>query len=242
MSARTVLTILTYVDRNRPEGVRRRLPDALASLRRTSYRDPVVIVDDGSTCAEHLRYLDELAAEDRYELIRRQANGGISRAKNTCLRAIAQRDVDVGFLAEDDILFHEGWHEAYIAAMRRSAIQHFSWNPAGPYDRVVACNGSLVTATCGIVGLLLTCTREVLARVGGFKILPHRYGYEHIQWTYRNILAGFAPFPCDLVDSQRFIERNTLPSSVSEAEAEAGTAQNRPEGFVIDRLIEAFEE
>lgn len=241
MSARTALTILTYVDRHRPEGVRRRLPDAIASLRRTSYGDPVTIVDDGSTCAEHLSYLSELAAEG-YEVVRRPTNGGISRAKNTCLRALAQREADVGFLAEDDILFHEGWNEAYLAAMRRSAIQHFSWNPASPYDRVVACNGSLVTATCGMVGVLLTCTREILARVGGFKILPHRYGYEHVQWTYRNILAGFAPFPCDIVESQRFIERNTLPSSVSEAEAEAGANQNRPGGYVIDRLFEALEE
>lgn len=242
MNTRTALAILTYVDRDRPAEVRRRLPDAIASLRRTSYRDPVFIVDDGSSCPRHLRYLDELADDGRYEVIRRGSNGGISRAKNTCLRSFAERGVDVAFLAEDDILFHEGWNDAYLAAMQRSAIQHFSWYPANSHDRVVACNGCLVTATSGLLGLLLTCTREILARVGGFKVLPHRYGYEHIQWTYRNILAGFAPFPCDIVESQRFIECNALPSSVAEAEIQAGAAQNRPGGYVIENLFEAFEE
>jgi hypothetical protein len=242
MKSRTALAILTYVDRHRPDDVRRRLPEALASLHRTNYRDPVFIVDDGSTCARHLQYLDELAADGRYQVVRRERNGGISRAKNTCLRCIAGCDVDVGFLAEDDILFREGWHDAYVAAVRRSAIQHFSWYPTSEQERVVACNGLLVRSTSGLLGLLMAFTREVLARVGGFKILPHRYGYEHIQWTYRTIVGGLAPFPCDLVESQRFIECNTLPSSICEEEIRAGAAQNRPGGYVIERLFEAFEE
>lgn len=242
MSTRTALTILTYVDRNRPNEVRQRLPEAIASLERTSYRDPVFIVDDASTCAAHLGYLDELATRGRYQVVRRSSNGGISRAKNTCLRMIVQCGAAVGFLAEDDILFREGWHEGYLAAMRESAIQHFSWYPSNPQDPVVACNGRLITATSGLLGLFMTCTREVLARVGGFKILPHRYGYEHIQWTYRNILAGFAPFACDIAQSHRLIERNTRPSSVDDEEIKKGAIDNRPGGHAIDRLFEPLEE
>jgi glycosyltransferase involved in cell wall biosynthesis len=242
VSTHTALAILTYVDAARPASIGRRLRDAIASLERTSYRDPVLVVDDGSSCAEHLRYLDSLARDGRYEVIRRRANGGISRAKNTCLRAIAERDVEIGFLAEDDILFREGWDQAYAQAMSQSGVQHFSWYLPDAGNRVVACNGSLVTATSGLLGLLLTCTRDVLARVGGFKILPRRYGYEHIQWTYRNILAGFAPFPADIADSSRFIERNSHPSSVDHAEMQAGITDNWQPGFVIERLLEPLEE
>jgi glycosyltransferase involved in cell wall biosynthesis len=195
MSRRTALVILSYVDRNRPPAVRQRLRDAIESLNRTSYQDPVFIVDDGSNCDEHLRYLDELAASGRFVVVRRQSNGGISRAKNTGLRILAESRVEIGFLAEDDILFHEGWDEAYSTAMKQSGIQHFSWYEHHPDDNVVACNGCLVTYTSGLLGLLLTMTPQVLAQIGGFKVLPHRYGYEHIQWTYRNILGGVCPFP-----------------------------------------------
>ncbi|MEI8017950.1 MAG: glycosyltransferase family A protein [Schlesneria sp.] len=242
MSASTSLVILTYVDSQRPIAVRQRLPDAIASLEQTSYRGPVMIVDDGSTCDQHIRFLDHLATSGRYDVIRRPVNGGISRAKNTCLRLLAECDADIGFLAEDDIIFHEGWDEAYVTAMHRSGIQHFSWYVHNPYDQLVACNGTLVSASSGLLGLLLTMTREVLAKVGGFKILPHRYGYEHIQWTYRNVLAGLAPFPCDIVESRRYIGRNVLPSSVDEIEVQIGTEVNRPSGYVIERLFEPFEE
>jgi glycosyltransferase involved in cell wall biosynthesis len=236
------MTILTYVDHARPPVVGRRLRDAIVSLERTSYRDRVFVVDDGSSCAEHLRYLDSLARDGRYKVIRRPANGGISRAKNTCQRVIAEQKVEIGFLAEDDILFHEGWHDAYIDAMRRSGVQHFSWYLPDPDNCVVACNGCLVTATSGVLGLLLTFTPNVLARVGGFKILPRRWGYEHVQWTQRIVLAGFAPFAADIADSGRFIERNTHPSSVDDAEMQAGLTENLQPGFEIDRLHEPLEE
>ena len=242
MRARTAPSILTYVDRARPPSVRDRLRHAVASLERTSYADPVIIVDDGSSCESHLSYLDQLERAGRYQVIKRPKNGGISRARNTCLRALAGRDFEIGFMAEDDIVFHEGWDLAYVTAIRRSGIHHFSWYLDEPADPVLACNGFLVKTTSGLLGLLLTLTPQVLATVGGFKVLPHRYGYEHIQWTYRNILAGLAPFPCDIVDSHRYIERNTLPSSCDPLEVQAGSEINRPGGYVIDRLFEPFEE
>ncbi len=242
MSVSTSLVILTYVDSRRPTAVRQRLPDAITSLEQTSYRGPVIIVDDGSSCEQHLRFLDGLATSGRYEVVRRPENGGISRAKNTCLRLLAESRAEIGFLAEDDIIFREGWDEAYITAMQRSGIQHFSWYVQNPSDQIVACNGALVSASSGLLGLLLTMTREVLAKVGGFKILPHRYGYEHIQWTYRNVLAGLAPFPCDIAESHRYIGRNILPSSVDENDVQIGTEANRHSGYVIERLFEPFEE
>jgi hypothetical protein len=239
---KTALAILSYVDGDRPAAVRKRLRDALGSLRRTSFRGPVIIVDDGSSCTRHLQFLDRLERSGNYEIIRRPVNGGISRAKNTCLRELAERDVEIGFLAEDDILFREGWDEAYIGAMRKSKIHHFSWYVQNSDDPRIVCNGCLVVNTSGLLGLLLTMTREVLNRVGGFKVLPHRYGYEHIQWTYRNILAGLAPFPCDIVDSHKVVERNGLPSALDPADVEIGIAQNLSPGHEIDRLFEPFVE
>ena len=189
-----------------------------------------------------MAYLDELSARRRYQVIRRPCNGGISRAKNTCLRAISEVAADIGFLSEDDILFRDGWDSAYADAMRRSGIQHFSWHLPERPDQLVACNSCLVTATSGLLGLLMTFTPQVLQRIGGFKILPQRYGYEHVQWTYRAIMCGFAPFPADIAESHRFIERNIHPSSVDDDSMQAGIAQNREPGYVIERLCEPLEE
>jgi len=242
MKPPTALAIVTYVDAARPRDVGRRLPEALASLERTSYAGPVIIVDDGSTCDNHQAYLHDLEREGRYSVIRRRTNGGISRAKNTCLRAISDTGAEIGFLAEDDILFAEGWDRAYTEAMRRSGIQHFSWFLPDDANRVVACNGTLVTITAGLLGLLLTFTREVLDTVGGFKVLPHRYGYEHVNWTYRIVSTGLAPFDADIFDSSRFVRRNAYPPSLNEAEIQAGVEGNRTPGYEITRIREPLHE
>jgi glycosyltransferase involved in cell wall biosynthesis len=218
------------------------LPQAIASLERTRYADPVIVVDDGSSCEGHHAYLDRLENQGRYRVIRRERSGGISRAKNTCLRAIADGRAAIGFLAEDDILFQDGWDQAYCEAMRRSRIQHFSWYLPDENNRVVACNQALVTATAGLLGLLMTFTREALNTLGGFKVLPHRYGYEHIHWTYRAVLSGFAPFGADIVDSWNVVRRNSLPASLDEADSRAGVEENRVPGCQIQRIHEPFEE
>ncbi len=241
MKPRTALAILTYVDAARPAAVGQRLPDAIASLEHTSYRDPVFVVDDGSTGSDHLKYLASLDSA-RFTVVRRPANGGISRAKNTCLRILAQTGAEILFLAEDDILFREGWEDAYGEAMRRSAIQHFSWYESAPGNVVMACNGTLVTMTAGLLGLLMTFTQEAVRRVGGFKVLPHRYGFEHINWTYRAIQAGLAPFGADIVESFRYIRRSDRPSSLDVSEILAGAEANRASGYEITRLCEPLQE
>jgi len=53
-------------------------------------------------------------------------NGGISRAKNTCLRLLTERARELVSWQRRHPL-HEGWQEAYVTAMRLSGIQHFSW-------------------------------------------------------------------------------------------------------------------
>lgn len=242
MKPSTALAIVTFVDARRPNAVGQRLPEALASLETTSYSDPVMIVDDGSSCERHLAYLSELERTSRYRIIRRPENGGISRAKNTCLRAIAETDAEIGFLAEDDIIFAEGWDGTYVDAMRQSGIQHLSWYLPDPGNRIVACNGGLITATSGLLGLLMTFTRDVVETIGGFKIFPHRYGYEHINWTYRAIRAGFAPFCADVCESSRVVQRNTHPSSMDDAEIQAGAAANRELCYEFSRVHEELQE
>ena len=57
MNPRTALAIVTFVDASRPPEVGLRLREAIASLEKTSYAGPVILVDDGSTSDEHKAYL-----------------------------------------------------------------------------------------------------------------------------------------------------------------------------------------
>jgi GT2 family glycosyltransferase len=214
----TALAIVTYADNDRPPEVADRLPRTIASLERTGYRGPVFIVDDGSVNVRQLDYLAFLERETGYTVVRRPANGGISRAKNTALRVIMETGAATGFLAEDDILFQEGWDAAYLEAMSRTTIPHFSWWIDHPENREVDFRGFRVVRTAALLGQFLTFTRDVVERVGGFKVLPRRYGFEHVHWTQRIVHAGLCPFWADVVNSGRFIQLGAHPSTLSEEE------------------------
>lgn len=205
MPLRTALAILTYVADGQEPLVRRRLPECLRTLDRSGYEYPVFIVDDGSGDAAHRKLLSGLSS--RYKVIQRPINGGISCAKNTCLKVIAEQGFDLGFLAEDDTEFKPGWWAAYEEAYVRTGVPHFCWadhrQPA--VDGLI--NGFRVRHG-GKNGLFITFTPDVIAKVGGFKVMPHSWGYEHIQWTNRVIAAGLQADWTDIPESYNWIGIN----------------------------------
>jgi glycosyltransferase involved in cell wall biosynthesis len=208
----TALALLTFVPASAPPGVRRRLPAAISSLEKSDYCGPAYVVDDGSTDSDHLDYLASLSPS--ITVVRRQENGGISRAKNTCLRILADIGIDIGFIAEDDIAFFPGWFAAYRAAHEATGIHHFSWawdqDPSGQMRKEIHdVRGYPVVATTRVNGVFLSFTPSVLQKVGGFKILPAVWGHEHTQWTKRIVKAGLTPFFADIVDSNCYLSLNT---------------------------------
>lgn len=223
------LAILTYVPDEASQRLRERLPEAICSLESSGYTGPVLIVDDGSNDKAHLEYLSELSK--RYRIIQRNNNGGISRAKNTCIRALMEHGVDVGFIAEDDIRFHNGWSEAYLKAHKMSGIHHFSWAWDRPRMRKSRkkINGFDVVSTSGLNGVFLTFTPEVIRQVGGFRILPGKWGYTHVNWTRRIIRKRLSPFQADIVNSNRFLTVNSFAdvSTVSDERKRALMSKNR---------------
>lgn len=213
---RHALAILTYVPSGARPELRRRLPCALDTLDLSGYAGEVFVVDDASTDADHLRFLASLPG--RYRVVRRERNGGISRAKNTCIRAMMEVGVDVGFIAEDDISFRPGWTAAYLAAHSGTGIHHFSWawdaDPSGRMKkRRKVIRGHAVVHSSLVNGLLLTFTRRVIELVGGFRVLPGKWGHTHTNWTRRIVKAKLAPFFADVVNSNRLIAINPYGSS-----------------------------
>jgi glycosyltransferase involved in cell wall biosynthesis len=205
---RHALAILTFASPDCPAGQRLRLPHALQSLADSTYDGQVIIVDDGSSDPAHLDYLDSL--HEQYRVVRRTSNGGISRAKNTCIRLLMESGAQVAFIAEDDIEFHAGWHIRYLQAHATTGIAHFSWawdlDPDSPMSRTpVVLNGCTIDKTSHLNGLLLTFTPAVIQRIGGFKILPQPWGQEHTNWTRRIVQAGLAPFFADVPQSNDLV-------------------------------------
>lgn len=215
---RHAVAILTFVPAKAPPSTRLRLRSALSSLERSGYDGSVFVVDDGSNDAAHLASLDRISTDVR--VIKRPGNGGISRAKNTCLRVLSEAQVDIGFIAEDDIAFSRGWADEYVFAHKATSIHHFSWawddDPSGEMRKELQhVGGYPVVKTSRVNGVLLTFTPQVVEKVGGFAIAPCAWGHEHTHWTRRIVQAQLSPCFADIVDSNRYIGLNEHASSTA---------------------------
>ena len=237
------VAILTCVPDGARSEVRRRLPAALASLERSGYPGPVFVIDDGSADAEHRAFLRSL----RHPVIVRESNGGVPRGKNTCIRLLMEHGVDVGFLADDDVEFRPGWHLPYLEAHARTGIEHFSWawdeDPSGRMRKVRRrVSGFEIVRTSLVNGVLLTFTPRVVERVGGFRILPGRWGHTNTNWTRRILHAGLAPYFCDVVDSNRWIGLNehSAHSVVSDAEKVRWEHENDAPAREVEPVYQAL--
>jgi glycosyltransferase involved in cell wall biosynthesis len=230
------LAILTYVPTGCDPAVRGRLPLCLDSLKLSGYDGPVYIVDDGSTDADHASFLAALHRDtQRYKVLVRPERGGCSKAKNTCLRALYEHDVDVGFVAEDDTEFHADWWMRYLEVHEQTGIDHLSWawdnDPSGKmkkWRKVV--NGCPLVKTSRVNGLLLSFTQEVVDKVGGFRVLPAPWGHEHTNWSNRIIAAGLAPYFADVDRSSELITISPAGehSALSDEDKVKFARQNRP--------------
>lgn len=191
----------------------KRLPVAVKSLINSGYPGDVFIVDDGSVNAHHSQYLRRC----KYEVIYREKNGGVSKAKNTALKLL--QHYKFGFIAEDDVLFKSKWWEPYLEAHSITGIHHFSWTWNKEKDLVrdaQKVNEYFITKTSLVNGCFLTVTPEIIKTVGGFKVLPAKWGHEHTNWTRRIIRAKLAPYFCDILHSNNYIGLQNVNSVVSD--------------------------
>jgi len=179
----------------------KRLHVTILSLLTSGYTGKIFVIDDGSTikrdCFRH-----------EVTWIRKQVNTGICKAKNTSIRVLLDHEVDVGFLADDDLYFNVGWWRKYLVAIKKTNVPHFSWfkeSKESEYDEI---NGYPVRRCSGLNGCLLTFTPEVIAKVGGFLNSPTKWGFSHVDWTNRIVKVGFAPYYVDVVNSNNYVWLN----------------------------------
>jgi glycosyltransferase involved in cell wall biosynthesis len=184
---------------------------SIYSLLASKFPGKIVIVDDGSITNKHLM---EIADIKGIQIIYKHTNTGVSRTKNTGINALA--GCEYLFLADDDLIYNGKWWEIYIDAYQKTKISHFAFRPPKeefPWGRFPedadARNGIALRRVPHPNGCMLFFHRSVIDMVGGFKVLPNKFGFEHLNMTERILKAAKIPFSYDVVGSNDFLHLNS---------------------------------
>lgn len=167
----------------------------ISSFVASEFPGVLYVVDDGSTIKDHLAWARELN-DPRIVIHEKAENGGIAKAKNTCIRLCLENpEVDYFFLSDDDVEFKTAhWYDCYMKAVQATNIPHFSLALA-PFARkdstMTIVNNYPILSTPIVNGCFLTGTRQLIQEVGYFKVLPYKYGHEHSNFSTRcRLLTG----------------------------------------------------
>jgi len=212
------IAISTYTedktDQERYIIIERSLSSLESYLKTTKLDLYVVIVVDGSIPSRH----NDLLNKYNFNVYFRKENGGVARTKNTSIRLLLEQNIDYGFLMDDDVEYKKGCFEKYVDTMIKTGSHHMSYcqmpeivHPKNEWSNMgyikTNYNGIDVMkhGGCG-VGCLLSFTPELINKIGYFKVMKGKYGYEHINFTHRAIHSGLIPYVCDIMDSSNYID------------------------------------
>ena len=183
-------------------------------IKTTNLNIYIVVVIDGKIPSRH----QDLLKKYNFNIYQKEKNGGVARIKNTSIRLLLEQNIDYGFLMDDDVEYKEGCFEKYVDTMIKTKLDHFGfcqldeeviprniWKTKGYIG--VNINGCKVLKHKGRgVGCLLSFTPELIHKIGYFKVMPGKYGYEHINFTYRVIEKKIIPHAVDIIDSHKYIK------------------------------------
>jgi len=177
-----------------------------------------IIVVDGPIPEKHQNIIDKYSINKLITVYHRKQNGGVARTKNTSIRLLLEKGIDYGFLMDDDVLYKNMCFEKYIEAMSRTGLHHMlycqmpelvhpksGWEKRG-YVEVLFNNYPVRKHKGRGVGCLLSFTPKLIDKIGYFKVMPGKYGFEHINFTYRAIHQGIIPYATDIMNSDKYID------------------------------------
>lgn len=173
----------------------------------------VVIFVDGNYTSAHQQVLIESGF--KYRFIKK--NLGIGNNKSFCIKYFLDNRYHIGLLADDDIYWKGDIFNVYANTLIAAKIKHLCFLPhrvkAGKQvinaDRhsIIVNNITLNTVTNIKCGVLLTFTRDLIEKIGFFRVLPYKYGGEHEDFSRRATALDFKEnVLLDIPDSHKYIE------------------------------------
>lgn len=211
------IAVSTYTEENtdpqRNEIIKKSLDSLSHIIKNTKLNVYVVLVVDGIIPKKH----QELLQQYDFDIYNRKNNGGVARTKNTCIRLLLNQKVNIGFLADDDLLYKNKVLEMYVNTIIKGKINHISLCPMHPlvhpphewkkYGYIPSkINNMEVMKHSGNVGCWLSFTPKLIETIGYFKVMDGKYGYEHINFTHRCIYHKMIPFACDIKNSLQYLD------------------------------------
>ena len=194
--------------------IRKSLKTLNEYLKNTNLNIYVVIVVDGNVPKKHKELLNEF----NFNIYFRKENGGVSKTKNTSIRLLLEQNIDIGFLADDDVLYKNKFMEMYLDVILKCKIHHISyvqmhpivhpkeeWKKMG-YIKTKINNVDIMKHKGHGVGCWLSFTPELIKKIGYFKVLDGKYGFEHINFTIRCVENKIIEHPCDIVNSLEYMD------------------------------------
>lgn len=183
-----------------------------------SYNYYVVIVVDGPIPSRHKKLLNNIFNNTGIDIHYKEKNGGVARVKNTSIKLLMEKHVDIGFLMDDDVEYKSNCMDIYVKAILNGQIHHMSYcqmnpivHPKSTWEKrgyiVKHINEQPVMIHKGRgVGCLLSFTPDLINKIGYFKVMEGKYGYEHINFTYRALEQKMIPFVSDIIDVDKYID------------------------------------
>ena len=211
------LAISTYseehTEKKRYEIIKKSLDSLEQILKTNKINIYVVIVVDGNIPDIHNKLLHNY----NFNIYRREENGGVAKTKNTCIRLLKEQYVDIGYLADDDILYKENCFDVYTDFICKTKCHHLiacypdpivhpkhTWNKLNYI--LDTYQGEKIRKHTGNVGYFLSFTPELIEKIGYFRVLPNKFGSEHINFSKRALQMKMIPFHYDINDSVKYVE------------------------------------
>ena len=212
------IAISTYTeektDPKRYEIIDKSLMSLQESLSLSKIKHAVMIVVDGPIPDIHNKILEKY----NFPIYRRKENGGVAKTKNTSIRLLLEKKIQIGYLADDDILYKKNFLEEYTNTILNTNIHHMSycqmdpivhppdtWKKMGYYP--VSHRRNIIMKHGGKgVGCWMSFTPQLIKNIGYFKVMKGKYGYEHINFTYRCLYHHQIPCISDILNPHHFLK------------------------------------
>ena len=192
----------------------------------------VFVSDDCSTEPETLRYLNELAATNRFCIIFNDKNLGIAGNSNRLLQCLQR--FKYGLILNDDVeIISSGWEYFYIDAMQATQLKHFIYREKDIYsaslgEPYITKGINLLKTDNQPQGAVLAFETSVIETIGFFNEAYGQYGMEHVDWSSKfhdfgiHAIRGFF----DVLGSNRYFKLHNEKSSVLERSEKFQFAKN----------------